>query len=162
MNYEQSKLKTRNCYSCSVETQRQVGSAPDLIECDSEVPSGGSEGLAVREVMRTRPKTLASDVNVGELRRLFANPRVLDVLLVDGGAFVEVVDREDVHGMPDDAPAKALARSAGVTIGPDATLNEAMARLEANGAWRLVVVDSDGLTLQGLLCLNAKRTGFCR
>jgi hypothetical protein len=40
--------------------------------------------------------------------------------------------------------------------------NEAMARLEKDGAWRLVVVDADGVTLQGLLCLNAKRTGFCR
>jgi CBS domain-containing protein len=112
--------------------------------------------------MRTRPKSLASNVKVGELRRLFANPHVLDVLLVDGDAFVGLVDRQDVDGLPDDLPAKPLARSAGVTIGPEATLDEAMARLEADGAWRLVVVDSDGVTLQGLLCLNAKRTGFCQ
>jgi CBS domain-containing protein len=112
--------------------------------------------------MRTRPKTLPSDVNVGDLRLVFANPRVLDVVLVDGQAFVGVVDRDAVEGAAGDSPAQILACSTGVTIGPEATLDEAMARLEQDGAWRLVVVDSDGVTLQGLLCLNDKRTGFCR
>jgi len=27
--------------------------------------------------------------------------------------------------------------------------------------WRLVVVGSNGVTLEGLLCLNSKRSGFC-
>ncbi|HVS50257.1 MAG TPA: CBS domain-containing protein [Candidatus Dormibacteraeota bacterium] len=107
--------------------------------------------------MRTRPKTLPGDANVGDLRRLFANPRVLDVVLVDGVAFVGVVDRDDVDDPLDDTPAQALAHSAGVTIGAEATQDEAMARLEADGTWRLVVVGSDGVTLEGLLCLNAKR-----
>ena len=37
-----------------------------------------------------------------------------------------------------------------------------MARLKADGTWRLVVLSPDGVTLEGLLCVNAKRTGFCR
>lgn len=82
--------------------------------------------------------------------RLFANPRVLDVVLVDGSTFVAVVDRDDVDDRPDDAPAQTLAHSDGVTIGPEATLDDAMARLEAHGTWRLVVVGSDGGHARGL------------
>jgi CBS domain-containing protein len=145
-----------------VEANPEIGSAAvDSMECESAPLCEGGD-TKVRDLMRTRPKTLPSDVNVGDLRRLFANPRVLDVLLVDGEAFVGVVDREAVDGVADDSPARALAHSTGVTIGTGATLNEAIARLEAGGAWRLVVVGSDGVTLQGLLCLNDKRTGFCR
>jgi hypothetical protein len=43
---------------------------------------------------------------VSDLRRLFANPHVLDVLLVDGPAFVGVVDRADLAGLPDGTPAE--------------------------------------------------------
>jgi CBS domain-containing protein len=112
--------------------------------------------------MRRRPKTLPLDATVGDLRRLFANPKVLDVVLVDGEAFAGLVDRDALAGLPDETPAQALARSAGVTIAPEANLNEAMARLEGDASWRLVVVGVDGVTLEGLLCLNATRTGFCQ
>lgn len=108
-----------------------------------------------------RPKTLPRDATVGDLRRMVTNPLVLDALLVDGVAFVGVVDRDDVDDRPDDAPAQALAHSAGVTISPEATSAEAMDRLDKVGSWRLIVVGSDGVTLEGLLCLNSKRTGFC-
>ena len=73
-----------------------------------------------------------------------------------------VVDRDDVDDRPDHAPARPLAHSVGLTIGPDATQDEAMARLKADGTWRLVVLSPDGVTLEGLLCVNAKRTCFCR
>jgi molybdopterin-binding protein len=93
---------------------------------------------------------------------MFANPLVLDALLVDRAAFVGVVDREDVDDRPDAALAQALARSAGLTISPEATSIEAMDRLETDGSWRLVVVGLDGVTLEGLLCLNSKRNSFCQ
>ena len=134
----------------------------DMTECDSESLMDQDRNLTVRDLMRTRPKTLPGNATVGDLRRLFIDPRILDVLLVDDAAFVGVVDRDDVHGLPDDTPAHELAYSAGVTIRPDAKLTDAMARLEQDGAWRLVVVGPDGVALEGLLCLNAKRTGFCR
>ena len=126
------------------------------------MPIDESGSLTVGDVMRRRPKTLPMDATVADLRRLLANPRVLDVLLVDGAAFVGLVDRESVDGLPDETPAIDLAHASGVTIEPGANLKEAMARLENEGGWRLVVVGSDGTTLEGLLCLNATRTGFCR
>jgi CBS domain-containing protein len=131
-------------------------------ERNSQVPAADNGGLTVRDAMRRRPKTLSRDATVGDLRRLFANPKVLDVVLVDGEAFAGLVDRDALAGLPDETPAQALARSAGVTIAPEANLQEAVARLEGDGSWRLVVVGADGVTLEGLLCLNATRTGFCR
>lgn len=131
-------------------------------ECSNEVllPEDGS--LTVREVMRTQPKTLPGDATVGDLRRIFANPKVLDVVLVDGTAFAGLVDREAVDGLPDETPALDLAQSSGVTIAPEVNLDEALARMERDGGRRLVVIGSDGVTFEGLLCLNATRTGFCR
>jgi len=112
--------------------------------------------------MRTRPKTLPSDATVGDLRRLFENPKVLDVVLVDGTAFVGLADRSAVGGLPDKTPARDLVLSSDVTIAPEVDLRDAVARLDREESWRLVVVGADGVTLEGLLCLNSRRTGFCR
>jgi CBS domain-containing protein len=116
----------------------------------------------VRDVMLTRPKTLPAEATVADLRRLFANPRVETALLVDRSRLVGVVDRERLdNAQPDEAPAAALAHRERVTISADATLAEAMARLDESGASRLVVVGADGATVEGLLCLNTRRNGFC-
>ncbi len=129
-------------------------------EGDLKVPEVGIQ--TVRDAMLRRPKTLPWNATVGDLRRLFENPKVLDVVLIDGPAFAGLVDRDAVDGLPDETRAQEVARSSGVSIAPDVDLAEAMARLEAEGAWRLVVLAPDGVTLEGLLCLNATRTGFCR
>jgi CBS domain-containing protein len=116
----------------------------------------------VREVMLTRPKTLPAAATVADLRRLFTNPRVETALLVEQSHFAGVVDRERLEdAQPDDLPAAALANRDRVTIGADATVAEAMARMDENGSRRLVVVGDDGATVRGLLCLNTRRTGFC-
>ena len=141
---------------------RPGSSAAEAVDCGKGMPNEEGANLTVRDLMRRRPKTLPREATVGDLRRTFANPLVLDALLVDGAAFVGVIDRGDVDDRPDDASAQALARSAGVTISPEATSTEAMARLDQDGSWRLVVVGSDGVTLEGLLCLNSKRSGFCQ
>ena len=134
----------------------------DATTCNAEVLLTEDTNLTVRDAMLRHPKTLPSDATVGDLRRLFDNPKVLDVVLVDGAAFVGAVDRGAVGGLPDETPARDLAHSSDVTIAPETNLNEAMARLDREDSWRLVVVGSDGVTLEGLLCLNTTRTGFCR
>ena len=117
---------------------------------------------SVREVMLTRPKTLPAEATVADLRRVFTNPRVEMALLVEVSRLVGAVDREQLdEAWPDDMPARSLARRDRVTIGADATVAGAMARLDENGGRRLIVVGDDGATVQGLLCLNADRTGFC-
>ncbi len=143
-------------------THLQTGPpSADPTECKGE-PLAEDDSLIVRDVMRRGPKTLPRNATVGDLRRLFDNPKVLDVVLVDGTAFSGVVDRDAVDGVPNETLALDLARSSGVTIAPEASVKDAMARMDKAGGWRLVVVGSDGATLEGLLCLNATRTGFCR
>jgi CBS domain-containing protein len=116
----------------------------------------------VRDAMVTRPKTLPADATVRDLRRLLANPRLLTVLLVEGTAFAGAVEREDVGDeLRGDAPARALAAPEVETIGPDAPLQQAVERLNALDARRLVVLDADGTSLAGLLCLKGDRAGFC-
>lgn len=117
----------------------------------------------VRDAMVTRPKTLPADATVGDLRRLLANPRLLTVLLVEGTTFAGAVEREDVdEGLEDESPARALAVPELDTIGPDAPLREAVERLYDSWSRRLVVLDADGTSLLGLLCLKGDRAGLCR
>lgn len=134
------------------------------MECANErVSTDGTADLRVRDAMVSSPKTMPADGTVAELRAMFANPHVVSALLVDGAEFVGVVHRDDV---PDDAadgqPARALASRDVATIGPDAPLAEALSVLDRNADRRLVVLESDGRTLRGLLCLTGDRDGFCR
>jgi CBS domain-containing protein len=118
----------------------------------------------VRDVMVHHPKTLPVDATVGDLRRLFENPRVQTALLSDGNRFAGAIAPAE---LPDDAldaePALAYARVDVPTLAPDATMADALALLDARGDFRLVVVDGEGdaATLAGLLCLDRRGTTFC-
>ena len=133
-------------------------------ECSNErVARDGAAGLRVGDAMIASPKTLPASATVGELRTAFANPHVEAALLVEGPELVGVVPREAlVDEMPDGRPARELADPEPATIGPDAPLREALARLDAADGRRLVVLDADGTTLRGLLCLTGDRSGFCQ
>lgn len=132
-------------------------------DCTNERVGRDAEGARVRDAMVSRPKTLPASATVAELRALFANPHVQTALLVDGERFAGAVERGDV---PDDAaetsPARALAATAVSTVEPDTPLAEALEILDADAHRRLVVLDPDGVTLRGLLCLTSDRTGFCQ
>ncbi|HEY1276898.1 MAG TPA: CBS domain-containing protein [Thermoleophilaceae bacterium] len=118
--------------------------------------------LRVRDVMVARPKTIPADGNVADLRRLFANPHVATALLVDGARFAGAVERDALtDDVSDDLPARELARRDVDSIGPDAPVTAALSRLDADEQRRLVVLDGDGRTLLGLLCLTTDRSGFC-
>jgi CBS domain-containing protein len=129
----------------------------------SDGDGAGREVRLVGDAMVAKPKVLPVGATVADLRRLFDNPRVAAAVLVDESRYAGVVDREQVAdgALPDEAPAASLARWQGTTIRPDATVDEAMAIMDADGGTRLVVVGEDGVTLRGLLCLNHRRTGFC-
>ena len=120
-------------------------------------------GTLVRDAMVTSPKTMPADGTVADLRATFANPHVMSALLVDGSAFVGLVDRDSLRDeTPDGQPARSLVRRDVATIDPDAPLAEALAALDEHAERRLVVLDRDGRTLRGLLCLTSDRNGFCQ
>lgn len=132
------------------------------MECANEkVSVQEADSLRVRDVMQARPKTLDARATVADLRRLFENVHVRNALLVEDGAFVGSVEREQVENeVSDGTPAGDLASRDVLTISPEASAAEARRLLDEAGAWRLVVAGA-GDRLEGLLCLNADRTGFC-
>jgi CBS domain-containing protein len=132
--------------------------------CDNEKVSREDGGeLRVRDVMVRRPKTLPADATVADLRRMFANGHVATALLVDGTRFAGAVQREEMpEAGRDEAPALDLARRDVDTIAPDASVAAALAQMDEGEERRLVVLDADGETLRGLLCLTTDRSGFCQ
>jgi CBS domain-containing protein len=116
----------------------------------------------VGDVMVRRPKTLPADASVGDVRRLFENASVETGLLVDDTRFRAAIERPNVPDTaPDDAPAIDFASTPTTAVHPSTPMRDAMALLETESTRRLVVVDEDGETLRGLVCLNHSRSGFC-
>jgi CBS domain-containing protein len=132
------------------------------MECANEkVPVDDGSSLRVRDVMLARPKTVDARATVADLRRVFENVHVRNALLVEGGAFVGSVEREQIEaGLPDGAPARGLAHRDVPAISPEASAAEARRLMDEAGEFRLVVTGPGG-RLEGLLCLNTARTGFC-
>ncbi|HEY0952080.1 CBS domain-containing protein [Nocardioides sp.] len=117
-------------------------------------------GRTVADVMLRQPKTLPVTASVAEARAALYDDHVHVVLLVDDGILAGAVDRTDLTGAPDSAPALEHAVLDGRTVVPTAAAEEARQLLLATGRRRLAVMDEDG-TLLGLLCLKRRRTGFC-
>ena len=133
-------------------------------DCTNErVTRGAATGALVRDAMVTSPKTMPADGSVADLRTMFANPHVVTALLVDGAEFVGIVHRDALRDdASDEQPARSLVRRDVATIDPDAPLAEALTVLDDRAERRLVVLDRDGRTLRGLLCLTSDRNGFCQ
>jgi CBS domain-containing protein len=121
-----------------------------------------AERLTVGEVMLSRPKTLDVDATLGDLRRLFENRSVRTALLVDGGRFAGTVERADVPpDAADGEPLRTFVRFDAELVRPDVPVRDVIAQLDASREGRLVVVDEDGATLRGLLCLSGIDDAFC-
>lgn len=116
----------------------------------------------VRDVMVSRPKTLPADASVAALREQFANPKVRTALLSEGGRFAGAIAPEELPpDAPDGGSARDYARTDVPTLGPEATMAEALDLMDRRGDHRLVVLDDDGATLAGLLCLDKTGDSFC-
>jgi CBS domain-containing protein len=134
-----------------------------LATCDAaQVTRTGAASRRVRDVMLRSPKTLAHDASVRDASALFANPKVVEAVLTDGSAFVGLLARDD---LPDEAPGSApisvYARRDVTRITGSLPVPETLAILDAEGSSRLVVLEDDGVTLAGLVCLDLRRGGFC-
>ena len=115
------------------------------------------------DVMLSRPKTLAADASVGDVRAFFENPHVMTALLVDDGEFRGAIDRGALPAdAPDHAGALEYAAPEPPTIPPDAGVDDALAALGGLESRRLVVLEPGGAKLLGLVCLNARGTAFCK
>ncbi len=121
-----------------------------------------AEHLTVAQVMLNRPKTLWAHATVADLRRLFENATLRTVLLVDGDTFVGTVERPDLpDSAADGEPARAFARLDAERATPALLVSEVMPLVERSREGRVVVVDEDGSTLRGMLCLRTVYDAFC-
>lgn len=114
-------------------------------------------GARVADAMLARPKVCPPPTTVAQAREFFADGHVHALLVVAAGVLLAVVDRTDLEGAPDDAPAVERGRLLGRVVGPDADLEATRAAMTGR---RLAVVDTRG-TLLGLLCLKRSGRGFC-
>jgi hypothetical protein len=93
---------------------------------------------------------------------LFERPSIRTVLLADGDRFAGVIERDGLPAdAPGDAPARAYAQAEVRTVTPAMQVRDVVPLLEGRDEPRLVVLDEDGVTLRGLLCVNPTATGFC-
>lgn len=134
-----------------------------LATCDAaQVTRTDAASQRARDVMLGSPKTLPHDASVHDARALFANPKVVEAVLTDRSTFVGLLSRDDLPGeAPGAAPISVYARRDVTRITGSLPVPEALAILDAEGSSRLVVLEDDGVTLAGLLCLDLRRGGFC-
>ena len=128
-------------------------STPSVV-CRGEAPPPGAR---VADGMLARPKVCEPQTTVGQARAFFADDHVHALLVVARGVLLAVVERADLEGVPDDAPAVDQGRLRGRVVGPDADLDATRAAMTSR---RLAVVDTRGALL-GLLCLKRSGRGFC-
>jgi CBS domain-containing protein len=136
-------------------------SEPECVR--SRIERREAPGLLVRDVMDAAPKTTPASLTVGALRAEFdgdAHHRM--ALLTEATVFLGAVERGDLprDGAPD-RPVADFARRPEHVIGPDRPAEEALARLDSEAISRLIVLDDDGRTLLGLVCMDATRSHFC-
>lgn len=138
--------------------------ADDAVTCDlAQVTREAATRQLVGDVMLRHPKTLPGNTRVDQARRFFEDSKVISALIVDGTAFVGLLERSDLPSLlPGTSPVRTFVRREIATITPDRPVSEAVDILDAGGLARLVVLESDGVTLAGLLCLDRKRAGFCQ
>lgn len=118
--------------------------------------------LPVSAAVTTRGKLLAATDTVAKARGLFANGSVRVLPVLDGTAYVGAVERDS---LPDDlAPETAVAAIASralQTALAGTPSGQALAELDRTGATRLVVLEDDGVTYRGLVCLRSDRLRVC-
>lgn len=133
-------------------------------DCRNErVPRGFVGDLCVRDMMVKSPKTVPDRRQRRRSASSVRYPHILTALLVDGQEFAGVIERD---GVPAEASDKHCGRDRAcrdvATIESDAPMVVALRRLDERSERRLVVLDPDGRTLRGLLCLTSDRDGFCQ
>ena len=143
-----------------------VGTAASGTQAERCVNFTGTRGQAaakrIGDVMVRRPKSLRVDATVGDVRRKLENLSLRNVVLLDGTAFAGLVDRGQVPAdVPDSAAARQFAASDVPTTTPDAPVPDVLAAMDAGQLSRLVVLDADGRTFAGLVCLDHTSEGFC-
>lgn len=116
----------------------------------------------IHEAVSCRGKELRIDDTAAAARRLFENPSVQVIPVLDRAGYVGAVDRDMIaDDLPDDAPVGPLAAPLLPTVTAPTPAVEALALLDARDSTRLVVLDVDRTTYVGIVCLRSDRERLC-
>jgi CBS domain-containing protein len=129
-----------------------------------EIVHAGIADVAERpigSVITVRGKELARGATVAEARAIFASGSVQLVPVLDAGAYVGALSRDDLRDAADADPVERYAVSTPPTAYASATVEEALPELDEDGGRRLVVLGDDGATYVGLVCLTSDRAHLC-
>lgn len=118
--------------------------------------------LPVSAAVTKRGKELSAAATVGDARALFDNGSVQVVPVLSGATYVGAVSRDVLAADLDPAtPVAGLASPLVPTALASSPGADAFAELDRAGATRLVVLDDDGVTYRGLVCLTSDRERAC-
>jgi CBS domain-containing protein len=118
--------------------------------------------LPISAAITTRGKELAATDTVADARRLFAHGSVRVLPVLDGTAYVGALERDSLRDdQSPETPVAAIASGTLQTALAGTPSAQALAELDRTGATRLVVLDDDGVTYRGLVCLRSDRRRVC-
>ena len=131
-----------------------------VVTVSDEVDARAGESVAAEAMLR-RPKVLAADASLAEVRAELDDDHVHMALLTRGSRLLGTLVSSDLPASAcDELPALPFARLEGRTVLPTERIAGVRERLLAAGTRRLAVVGTDG-SLLGLMCLKRRRHGFC-
>ena len=108
-----------------------------------------------------RGKELQVGATVADGRALFGSSSVQLIPVLDGAAYAGSVTRDDIADAADVDPIAPYATSKPPTATASTPIAEAVAILNADGGYRLIVLSDDRTTYVGLVCLHRDRTTLC-
>lgn len=120
------------------------------------------EAVPVREIVAPRGKELRIGDMVSTARVLLARSQVQTVPLLDGTRYVGAIDRRLLGSRePGELPLSSVQGVVLPVVAADTSATDALALLDADGGRRLVVVEADGETYVGMVCLRSDRVRLC-
>jgi len=106
-------------------------------------------------------KELQLESTAAAARSLLASRAVKVLPVLSGRRYVGAVDREMLTRTAHDEPVGELARDLLPVATARTPAHKALAALDARGGTRLVVLEEDGATYVGIVCLRGDRNRLC-
>ncbi len=109
-----------------------------------------------------RGKELQAAEPAAAARLLLAHETVHVIPVLDGARYVGALDQDIVDGAANDAAVVgSLAAALLPVVSATMPAGQALATLDAHGGQRMVVLEEDGTTYVGLVCLRSDRRRLC-
>ncbi|MGN6168471.1 MAG: CBS domain-containing protein [Solirubrobacteraceae bacterium] len=118
-------------------------------------------GLRAADVIHKRFSALPADATVAQVRDWFAaSSHRRMAFLADDGRYAGALTRDDLDGHLDPAGSAAQLARSGATIAPDAPAHAGYELAIATPAYRVPVVDRDGILI-GVVGVTDDLAAFC-